>query len=475
MLTLRDYQNDMLEQARAHFRQGARRVLLQLATGGGKTAMALSMMAGSAARGQTSHFHVHRKELVKQTSATFSENGLEHGFVAAGWPMNGHARVVLAGVQTLVTRLDQVPPPEFVITDECHHITASTWERIFERYQDARHIGLSATPERLDGTGLQKFYDVMVKGPSTGELIRLGYLSPYKYFAPGVPDLVGCRTAAGDFNRKDIGELMNNQKIIGDVVDHYLRLARGKQGVLFAVNREHSRAMVDALVGEGVKAAHVDGETPDKERDRLDAAFRAGDIEVLSNVDLFGEGYDVPGLEYVGLVRPTKSLALFLQQVGRGLRIFPGKLQAVIADHAGNAFQHGMPDDRRMWSLEGRKKRISASADATPIRQCPTCYMVSYSTVRVCPGCGYEHATVHVPIAHEKGELFELERGVQLSEKKAAAELEKKRRKQEERDARTYGELYELAKARGYANPSGWARMRVQLRQNPAQRYARRA
>lgn len=468
-MELRGYQSDMLDQARAHIRAGRRRVLLQLATGGGKTAMAATMIQGAAERGLRSQFNVHRKELVDQTGRTFRDIGIEPGFVAAGWPFNPGPLATIAGVQTLANRLEAVPRPQMIVWDECHHMTAALWRRIFDHYADAFHLGLSATPERLDGSGLNDFFDVMVTGPTTAELIGMGFLSSYQYFAPGKPDLVGMPTRCGDFNRSDIGDLMDKPKLIGDVVEHYLRLAPHEPGVVFAVNREHSAHLADAFRSEGVRAAHVDGSMSDRERDRIVAAFRAGDLEVMCNVDLFGEGFDVPGLVYAGLARPTKSLALFLQQVGRALRTFPGKDQAIIADHAGNAFTHGLPDDRRTWSLEGRRARAKSSAptDATSIHACPQCYRVTYSQVRDCPGCGFEFPIRDRSPAWERGELFLLEKVADRKKKEDA-----KRRKDEEAACHTAEQLIALAKDRGYPNPEGWAK--VKLSQRSGRFFARR-
>lgn len=462
----------MLDKARAHIRSGVKRILLQLATGGGKTVMAAAMLGGAAHRGKRSFFNVHRKELIEQTSRTFAGAGIPHGFVAAGMPYNPLAPVVLAGVQTLANRLDTIAPPDMYVTDECHHCTATTWAAISGAWPDAVHIGLTATPERLDGRGLKEFYDVMVDGPSTAELIGRGFLSPYRYYAPGNPDLTGVPSRAGDFNRGDLGDLLDRPKLVGDVVEHYLRLARGKQGVVFAVTRNHSQHIAEAFAAEGVRAAHVDGAMADKERAAIVAAFRAGDLDMMVNVDLFGEGFDVPGLVYAGLARPTESLALFLQQCGRALRTFPGKGQAIICDHFGNAFRHGLPDDPREWSLDGRKKngRRAAANDAIPIHQCPECYRVTASSVRECPGCGFVFAVVSRAPEQRDGELFELNRVADLAKKRAAEE-----RKAEERACSTVADFVRLGTERGYAKPTGWALHQVAMRDRYRSKYRRRA
>lgn len=466
---LRHYQYDMLVEAARLMRLGYRRILLVLPTGGGKTVIASSLLSSTTALGYRSQFIVHRRELIKQTSVTFNTNGLHHGFIASGMPMTFDANVTLAGIQTLVNRLDLVLPPYLTVVDEAHHATAASWGEVLSYYGDNYVIGLTATPERLDGCGLGEHFDVMVIGPSVADLIEWGYLSPYQYYAPNKPDMKGVATTAGDYSRSAAAEIMDKPVLIGDTVEHYLRTAKGAQGIVFAVNREHSRHIADAFRAEGVRAAHVDGSMTDKEREWHDAAFRARDIDVLTNVDLFGEGYDVPGLVYCGLARPTKSIGLHKQQVGRPLRIFPGKSEAIICDHAGNVYQHGLPDDDIEWSLQGKKGRKSASGtvnDATPIKTCKTCYRIQKSTEKVCIGCGTEFPANQREVETKDGELAKLE----------AAEVKRRervKRKAEERMCKSYETLKILAETRGYKNPSGWAKMKMKLRSNAKARYGR--
>lgn len=468
-MQLRDYQHDMLRKASEHMRQGKRRILLRLATGGGKTVMAASMLGSAAGKGMTSDFIVHRRELIEQTSDTFRAVGIPHGFIASGMPANGLAPVQLAGIQTLVNRLEFAPVPKLIVWDECHHMTAGLWDAVFNYYPDAFHIGLTATPERLDGRGLKDHFDVMIDGPSTAELIRRGFLSPFDYYAPGIPDLVGMRTVGGDYNRGDTADLMGKPKIVGDVIEHYLRFANGEQGIVFACSRDNSRALADAFNGSGIRAGHVDGSMGSKDRKRVVDAFKARDIDIMTNVDLFGEGFDVPSMVYCGLVRPTKSLALHLQQCGRALRIMEGKERAVICDHAGNALSGlGLPDDERKWTLEGRTKgKGRVSDDATAIHQCPECYRVTPSVVRICP-CGHEFAVAARDPEYVDGQLFKLERVDAQAEKDRAA----KARKMEERDCKDYESLKELAIKRGYNNPRGWAKMKLDQRNRFKSRFS---
>jgi DNA repair protein RadD len=454
---LRDYQEAMILKAIGYMQAGARRILLQLATGAGKTVMAAAMHGSAMDLGLTSEFVVHRKELIDQTSRTFTAFGIPHGFIAAGHPFDD-ASVMIAGVQTLVNRLEQLLPPNLAIIDEAHHATAASWQRVLDAY-DGFLIGLTATPERLDGKGLDEHFDVMIEGPPVAELIARGFLSDFDYYAPGQPDLTGIHTLGGDFNRGEIAELMDKPKLIGDMVEHYLRLARGQQGIVFAASREHSRHLADAFNSNGVQAAHVDGAMPDKERERIVEAHRRGDLDVMTNVDLFGEGFDVPGIVYCGLGRPTKSLSLYLQQVGRALRMFDGKPDAIIADHAGNAFRHGLPDDPRRWSLQGRavRERMSGANDALPVRQCKQCFRVSPSTVETCPGCGTEFPAQVRTLRQEEGQLTKLER-IKLKEERRI------QRKIEERQCKTPDDFIRLAEQRGYPNPRGWMKIRWKLK-----------
>ncbi|AYJ85759.1 DEAD/DEAH box helicase [Sphingomonas paeninsulae] len=465
-MELRDYQDGMLEEARGHMRAGVRRILLQLPTGGGKTVMAAKMLGGASARAIASQFLVHRRELIEQTSDTFRRVDIPHGIIAAGFVENRDRLVQIAGVHTLGNRLDTATPPGMIVCDEAHHAVAGTWGKILERYGNAFLIGLTATPERLDGRGLKDHFDVIVKGPSVAELIARGFLSPYTYYAPGKPDLLGVPTRAGDFNRGELGAAMDKPKLIGNVVEHYQKLAAGKQGVVFAASVEHSKHLAEAFTAAGVRAAHVDGSMDERDRKRIVSAFRAGDIEIMSNVDLFGEGFDVPGLVYCGLARPTKSLSLHLQQVGRALRVMQGKEQAIICDHAGNAFVHGMPDDPREWSLEGRHKRAGGGGgptDAMVIHQCLTCYRVSPSRLACCPGCGTEFPNRSRTLEQEAGELTALERIA--AKAKATAD-----RKAEERECKSLADFEALGRKRGYE--PGWARHQWSFRSKFRRRAA---
>lgn len=471
---LYDWQFDMLLEAAALMRQGYRRILIQCPTGGGKTRMAAALMLVAAQMGSTSQFMVHRKELIKQTSKTFTEIGLPHGFIANGWPLSTDAATTLAGIQTLVNRLRMILPPDLVVVDECHHAVSATYTRVLNAYQDSFIIGLSATPERLDGRGLDEHFDVMVKGPSVSWLIENGYLSPFEFYGPDNPDMSGVPSTAGDFQVDAAAEVVDKPDLVGNIVEHYLRLAPGEQGLVFAVNREHSRHIAAEFNANGVPAMHVDGDTPDDERDYFDDAFRAGDIRMGVNVDLFGEGYDVPNISYVGDGGPSRSRVKVRQRWGRTLRIFKGKIRGIISDHAGNWERLGdLPDMDCDFSLQGRAKRSrGVSDDADPVRQCLQCYRVYPSFMSVCPGCGAAATPTKREIEQRDGDLKRIERAAAAIQKAKDAAL----RKAEEKACREYADFYHLAMKRGYGDQNHcvkWAKMKMKFRANAAARFRR--
>jgi len=462
---LRDFQRDMLTAAAAYMRQGYRRVLLQSPTGSGKTKMAEAALLSTTARDMHSQFLVHRKELIRQTSKSFTGSGLDHSFIAAKFDYDPDAMLHLVGIQTLIRRMSHAFPSNLRVVDEAHHATSDTYSAILEADPDAYILGLTATPERLDGRGLDDQFDVMVPGPPVSWLIEQGYLARYEYFAPDTPDFTGVKSVAGDFAREAAAQVVDKPKIVGSVVEHYLRLAKGFQGIVFAQNRRHSRHIADEFNAHGIPAMHVDGEMNDKQRDYFDDAFRAGDLLLGVNVGLFGEGYDVPNIRYVGIAAGTRSLVNHLQWCGRGLR--PPD-PAVICDHAGNAITRnlGLPDSDREWSLLGRAARRAASGcndDATPVRQCLVCFRVSYSGVKTC-ACGTEFPAQIRKVEVTDGKLKKLEQ----------AEMKRRIRAQREREekaCKSWLDFKRLGEARGYPEPGKWASARCRGRSVAAARW----
>lgn len=442
MIVLRPYQTAVIDRARDAMRRGVRRMILVSPTGSGKTVMAADILRRVVSNAKRAYVIVHRRELVRQTSRTLTECGIPHGLVAAGAVAEPEALVQVAAVQTLVRR--DMPRADLIIWDEAHHAAARSWRVLFDRFgPQAWHIGLTATPARLDGHALGPFFDEIIEGPSVSQLIGDGWLARYRVFAPFVPDRSGLTIRAGEFKQEQSRRLMHRADITGNALDHYRRHLAGKRAIIFATGIDHSRSIVDTFVNAGIPAAHVDGETSPPVRDQAVRDFAAGDLLILSNVSLFGEGFDVPAAEGVIILRPTASIALHLQMIGRVMR--PGKT-AIILDHAGNTLEHGFPDDHREWSLEGRIARKTGNTIASP-RICVECFAAYRRHLTRCPYCDHVAPADPRPIRiDDRAELVELDR------RRISDHIAERKR------AKTLDDLIELGIRRGYRNPRAWAK-----------------
>jgi len=438
-------QQDMIGELRAAFQQ-FKNVLLVSPTGSGKT-VCFSYLANSIAkRGKSVYILVHREELMDQVSASLTSFGVEHGFVASGRPST-YKPVMVCSVFTLVNRMQDYPLPDMLILDEAHHASqGSTWSRILAHFATCYVLGVTATPIRLDGKPLRGHFAHMVLGLSVADLIARERLSDYVLYCPPIA-IAKMRMRMGDFNREDMKNAMDKPSITGNAVDHYLKRGAGKRAVAFCVSLDHAAAVALEFEARGVKAARIDGGMDRKERKGLIAAFSRGDIKVLTSCDLISEGFDIPAIEVAILLRPTASLSLYLQQVGRALRRHPGKTHAIILDHAGNAGRHGYPDEVHEWSLgEEATGKAKKKAGEMSVRTCGGCYAAARSGTMICPYCKWEWPIEAREVQAEEGELEE----VALAERQAAI-----KKRQEQGMAKTLPELMTLAKERGYK--PGWA------------------
>jgi DNA repair protein RadD len=443
------YQLDIIERTRAALAR-SRAALVISPTGSGKTVLTGKMLGGSAARGSSSWFVVHRRELVKQSIRTFTGLELDFGVVAAGFQERRAAPIQIASQGTLAKRWRGLRTPALVAWDEAHHLAAASWETIYTGLPRAFHVGLTATGERPDGRGLGKFFKEIVQGPSVKWLIENGYLTPYRLVVP--PDCVNVssvHTKMGDYVKSELAAVADRPTVTGSAVKQYLKHAAGRRAIAFCVSVEHSKHVVAQFNAAGIAAAHVDGETNAQERDEAIERFAEGRTKVLSNVELFGEGFDLPAIEAVILLRPTQSLVVHLQQVGRGLRTHPGKDNVVILDHAGNTDRHGLPDDERQWSLEGRGAGAAAARDGggRALRKtCRRCFSVQALQASSCAFCGFTFAEgAELPLELE-GDLVEVD-----------SALVRQQRWVEQQSAGSLEALTALAQRRGYKQPKVWA------------------
>jgi len=313
----------------------------------------------------------HRSEIVAQISEALDVMGVRHGRIQPGHNMTDD--LVHAGmVQTVARRIDLIPAPRFLIIDEAHHAISKSYRDIVSAWPDAKILGVTATPQRLDGRGLGAIFDHMVLGPTPAELIAGGWLAPYTYLAPpSRVDLSGVGKIAGDYITDQLAAAMDRPTITGDAVTHYQQHLPGRPAIAFCVTVEHAEHVAAQFAAAGISAASVDG-TMDRatRRDRIQG-LAGGKYRVLTSCALISEGLDVPAVAGVIQLRPTQSLSMFLQQIGRAMRPKADRSHAVILDHVGNVGRHGLPDAARNWSLTDKQKK-----KAHPTQQCDVCFRV---------------------------------------------------------------------------------------------------
>ena len=395
----------------------------------------------------------HRQELLDQTYDTYGKNGIIPAFIKGGMHPDYNNPMQIASVNTLVRRLGKYKVPDIIFVDECHHSKASQWNTILDWAKNSVVVGLTATPCRLDGKPLNDMYETMIQTVSTKELINRGYLVPYLYYAPSIIDTSELVSANGDYTKKSLEAASFNSKIIGDNIEQYKKLAFGKRNVVFAISRKHGIGICERYNDAGIRAEFLDGETSNKERKATLDRFRSGETSVLVNVDLFGEGFDLPAIEVVSLLRPTQSTSLYLQQVGRALRTCPemGKQRALILDHVNNYKTHGMPDEEREWSLTKEyKPKRKQEQSSVQIKRCPNCFF-AHAPALVCPNCGYHYTADGKTIEEVAGELTLI-----------GSEEYNALRKREVVIAKSLVDLVRIEKERGYK--FGWAEMQYKAK-----------
>lgn len=463
-IKLRDYQEGAVAGLRGSYSSRNRAPLLVLPTGGGKTFIFCYITANALARGNRVLILVHRQELLNQSSESLTALEVKHGLIAPGHPMQFTQNAQVASVQTLVRRFHQLQQagwePDLIVMDEAHHATAGSWLKVIERWPRARVLGVTATPCRLDGKGLGAdaggVFDDMVEGPQISELIDQGHLAPLEVYAPPVvADLTGVRTSMGDYAKGELADRVDKPTVTGDAVQHYAKICPGVPAICFCVSVAHAEHVAQQFNAAGWKAASLDGSMADADRKARIRDLAEGRLHVLTSCDIISEGTDIPVVGAAILLRPTKSLGLYLQQVGRALRLYPGKEKAIILDHVGNTATHGLPDDPREWTLEGKKKGKRAANDNSPPPPitCDGCFrQIKRPAPSTCPNCGklLKGGSDRMDqLQQADGELRKL---TDKDRQTLAA-----KRKQEQALAGNLQELTQLAAQRGYKNPQKWA------------------
>jgi DNA repair protein RadD len=395
---LRPYQDELVQRIFREFDSGERNVLTVLPTGGGKTVVFCAVTRDHNVGGTL--IISHRREIVAQTCAKLDAIGMHYGVIQAGddKKLRPLANVQVASVQTLHARAIRgesmaLPRADLIIIDEAHHSPATTYQKVLDKYPNAKVLGFTATPCRGDGRGLGTIFSRIVEGPQVADLIDLGFLVKSIVFSKDV-NLRGVETRAGDYARDQLERRMDTDALVGDVVTQWMKHAEGRTTICFASGVGHSRHITGEFLANGVAAEHLDGTTPKEEREALLARLAAGETKVVSNAMVLTEGWDCPSVGACILARPTKQMGLFRQMVGRALRPHEGKANAIILDHSGAVYRHGLPEDKVEWTLspddqaaspDHQKRQASSEMKLTECSQCGALRKGGLP----CPACGF--------------------------------------------------------------------------------------
>ena len=423
-MKLREYQAELIGRIRLSIKHGHKSIVSVLGCGGGKSVIQAEIARSATDKGNRVLFLVHRKELCEQITNTFTAQGVDMELCSVSM------------VQTVSRHIEKIQAPKIIITDEAHHSTANTYKKIYEAFPDALRLGFTATPCRLNAGGLGEVYEDLITSVSTQWLIENHYLSPYKYYSVKLADTSGLHIKAGDYKADEVAELMQNSEIYGETVKQWEKLAKGKKTIAYCASVEAAEETAEQFRLAGYSAASLSGNAAKEQRAQVMQDFRDSKIMILTNCELFGEGLDVPDCECTVLLRPTQSLTLYIQQSMRSMRYMPDKT-AIIIDHVGNCYLHGLPDDNREWTLEPKAKQ----ANMVKIRECPMCFSVYPPTKQKCPYCGY--AAVK-EIQRKDKEVVEID----LVEMKRQDDIRNTRLS--DADLRTWPEVVEFQKLHGY-------------------------
>ncbi len=418
MITLRDYQQDAVNAIYQSWQAGNKNVLAVLPTGAGKSVIMSNIVGEFTNRHQHCAVIAHRNELVSQMSCHLARAGVVHRIIASNSTVaqitrkhhklfgksfiNPSTFTAVVGVDTLISRYESMKDwarqIDLWVQDESHHqLRTNKWGRALELFSNARGLGVTATPARADGQGLGRsadgFMDDMIIGPTTRYLIEHGYLADYEIVCPKSDiNLNGVELSKnGDWSNQALRKAAKKSRIVGDVVQNYCLYALGRKAIVFATDVETADEIANDFNVHGVKAVSLNGNSQTAFREQSIEGFAEGNVQVLVNVDLFDEGFDVPSCDVIIMARPTASLGKYLQMIGRGLRPQPGKT-ALVIDHVSNVLRHGLPDKPRQWSLNRRNKRSKQLKDPDEIELtvCKHCLKPYEKFRTVCPYCGFE-------------------------------------------------------------------------------------
>lgn len=430
---LRDYQEAAIDQVQVEYARGNKQALLCMPTGAGKTLTAAEMLGRSYRKGKTMLWLTDRAELAEQASEAFNRAGVPHSYIMAGQHADRFGRAFVGTIQSFLAWRKQDEDGQrrrwtpdrvdFVIIDEAHRTQSKSFQDMLAEYPNAFVLGLTATPMRGDNQGLGQTYKSLIVPITMRELLDRGVLVPARYFIPSAADYATLqRLKSGDYSAAELSQWADaNPQLVGDVVENFARVCPERRFVAFPPDIKTSVALRDRFNAAGFSCAHVDGmHTPTAERRAILEAFRKGEIQGLTSVNIAVEGLDVPDVSAVIFARPTKSERIWVQGVGRGLRSSAGKTDCVVLDHGGVLMQFGPAEEfvpPELHSKKGKKNEGEERKKRTPTQyRCEgedaegrECGAVLIAT-NICPECGHVHQFEAIP-AHETvipGQLEEL-------------------------------------------------------------------
>ena len=363
---LRDYQQDLYDRSRAALAHN-RAVCVQLATGGGKTPVMAAMCESVLGKGKRAWIVVNRKELLGQSSKHLLKWSVPHGLISASANESRAYQIHVVSKDTLIQRYDKIKNwPDLLIFDEAHLYLDRQIDIISHLPEQSKIIGMTATPERLDGRGLSEVYGELIEGPSIPWLTDREYLSPLRYFSPPIDGLGDLHVTGTEYDEEELEALLERKKIYGELVGHYEKHGRGKAALIFCRSVKSAYQTAERFRDKGHNFHCIEGAMADGKRRELIAALTRGDIDGLTNCEIATYGLDIPRVEYGASIRPTLSRALYFQMIGRILRPFAGKEHALFFDHVNLVLEHQEPDYPGIpphyvphidWNFNGVEKR----------------------------------------------------------------------------------------------------------------------
>ena len=426
MVELRDYQQEMYDKAREALKH-YKGVCVVLPCRAGKSWIMKKMVESACNKGNKVLILAHRRLLLEQHSKIIENARLESVF-------------------TEVNHLGENGKVDLIIIDEAHISGAESYNKVCDFYH-CKRVLFTATAKRLDNKPLS-LADTIINGVSGDELIERGYISRYELYAPKLDiDLKKVEMSGSDFNNEQLGEVMLDKKIYGDIIRYYHELAEGKQSIAYCTNVKHSQSICELFNSNGIPAVHMDASTPEKQRLKIMEEYRNGKYKVLCNCNLISEGITLPECECCMLLRPTQSETLYIQQACRCLTPSPNKV-AIIIDFVGNCYAHGTPTEKRVYTLDEKQQRIKNPSREPEVvcRECSNCLRVYRGNDPICPYCGFDNKKTRKQIEEDKkAELEQIKK------------IEKKNKRIAQGMIDSYEGLVKLAEARGMKNPKGWA------------------